>query len=174
MYRMCRGRSLSQEWNGRSDMQYVLSTYCDVTDLNKFNYVIFFRYNWAVITWRYFGLMRCWRRWLSDEEWEHLSSSCLREVALMICEECWWAAEEGEYRCWWADKESADDKLLNMSMAYSGDNWDWSWWPMIKSGKDELMAMSWRWAAEEGDWRLWSNEEGECPMKNENTYHWAA
>ena len=31
LYRMCCERSLSQEWNGRSDRQYVLSTYCSVT-----------------------------------------------------------------------------------------------------------------------------------------------
>ena len=32
LYRMCGEKSLSQEWNGRSDRQYVLSTYCSVTN----------------------------------------------------------------------------------------------------------------------------------------------
>ena len=31
LYRMCGERSLSQVWNGQSDRQYVLSTYCGVT-----------------------------------------------------------------------------------------------------------------------------------------------
>ena len=31
LYRMCGERSLSQEWNWRSDRQYVLSTYCSVS-----------------------------------------------------------------------------------------------------------------------------------------------
>ena len=40
LYRMCGERSLSQVRIGRSDMQYVLSTYCGVTDIDNDDHII--------------------------------------------------------------------------------------------------------------------------------------
>ena len=80
LYRMCGERSLSQKWNGRSDRQYVLLTYCSVTELKRSN------------DWKASGRLVTRIRYSSDHN--TCSPKC-----------CWVTEMEYQYSNVWASKK---------------------------------------------------------------------
>ena len=74
-------RSLSQEWNGRSDRQYVLSTYCSVTLVFLISVNL---YKWSVVN-------RCWRWSFNIGNREHvLYVQCAVCIVRTVYSTCKW------------------------------------------------------------------------------------
>ncbi len=72
LYRMCGERSLSQEWNERSDRQYVISTYWSVTELKRSN------------DWKASGRLVTRIRYSSDHDTSSLKCCWVTEITAVM------------------------------------------------------------------------------------------